>query len=105
MTTPAVQLRTLTCSRCGMDWQRPRQVGQPPKCCPSCASVPAQRRGGGTGGHGDGQARIDPTSPAYRLALATTTYRLAIEEATAALRMGSPALALAALERVAAPGH
>lgn len=47
------------------------------------------------------QATPGPTFEAWSR---VTTYRLAIEEATSALRMGRPDVALAALERVGAPG-
>lgn len=88
-----VSLRTLTCETCGMDWQRPRVRGQQPRRCPPCAA-----------NHGQLKAkRLDTNTAGYRLTLAVTNYRLAIEEATAALLLGKNAEALEALRRVQAP--
>lgn len=91
-------METLTCGRCGSDWQRHRVRGTKPRTCPECkvARIP----GALTAGRG-----LNTTTPGYRMALAVTTYRLAIEEATGALRLGRPDEALAALERVAAPAR
>lgn len=88
----AVPLVVLTCGRCGMDWQRVAVRGRPPRLCPSCKTT-------------SGGRRIDTNTAGYRVALAVTNYRLAIEEAAAALRLGKNADALAALDRVQAPAR
>jgi hypothetical protein len=100
---------TLTCTRCGSDWQRPVQPGRRPRLCPDCAPHPEPRRRAPrprpvrTTPPSVKAKRLDTTTPGYRLARDITTYRLAIEEATSALKIGRPHDALAALERVAAP--
>jgi hypothetical protein len=92
-----IVLQILTCRQCGTDWTRPRARGGLPIRCPDCAAQP-RPPSASVKAH-----RLDTSSPGYKLALALTGYRLAIEEATAALRIGRPRDALAALERVEAP--
>ncbi|GAC1528975.1 MAG: hypothetical protein NVS3B1_20420 [Marmoricola sp.] len=88
----------LTCVQCGMQWERPRRSGARPTRCPDCAAARREKRPTGLSYN----KRLDTTAPGYRLALAVTNYRLAIEEATAALRLGRIREALIALERVSA---
>lgn len=96
-----MQTRVATCTRCGLDREVPIRRGPAPRLCPDCGGVrvPRPRRPRGP----NNLAADRP--PAYRLALAVTDYRLAIEEATTALRMGRAQVALAALERVEAPAR
>jgi hypothetical protein len=103
-------VETLTCTRCGCDWQRTLRRGTKPRTCDECKSVRRPRRRvvrvpAPRNPLAASARRMDPTTPGYRLALSITTYRLAIEEARAALRIGRPAEALAALDRVQAPGR
>lgn len=91
-------VETLTCGRCGTDWERVRCTGPKPSTCPECPRIPQQR-----------QPRplpaLNSTTAAYRVAAAAVDYRLAIELATSALRLGRPTDALAHLEAVAAPAR
>lgn len=80
-----------------MQWERPARGGKPPRHCPECITIPVQRN------RPQRVVRIDPTTVNYRNAFALVTYRLAIEEATCALRLGRVAEALARLEQVEAP--
>lgn len=78
---------TIACSMCTRPWQRP--AGMADKRCPSCAA----RRG------------TPYRSPGEQLATDVTRYRLAIEQATQALRSGMPDAALRVLLTVEAPGR
>lgn len=87
--------QTISCISCGKAW-----IVLPPVpdvvVCRLCTldrkSVPPPR-------HGQGQAG----SPNYRLALETTTMRLAIEEARSAILLGKYQEAVDALDRAKAP--
>lgn len=83
----AQQAVTMRCSTCTRPWQRP--AGMTEKRCPPCAA----RRG------------AVYRSPSEQLAVDVTRYRLAIEEATDALRSGMPGAALRVLLTVEAPGR
>lgn len=89
----------LTCIACGLTFARPSTRGQRPRRCPECRPlhVAEQKR--------SRVNRLDTNTAGYRLSLAVTTYRLAIEEAACALRLGRAAEALAALDRVQAPAR
>ena len=78
---------TVACSMCTRPWQRPE--GMVEKRCPSCAA----RRG------------TPFRSAGEQLAADVTRYRLAIEEATRALRSGMPDAALRVLLTVEARGR
>lgn len=88
MTAAAAVTSTLLaeCDRCGMMWRR-RSKAHNARICPEC---------------GGGAPHVEPT-PGERLAIAVTDYRLAIELATAALRLGRTRDALAYLEAIEAP--
>lgn len=109
MTADLASTETLTCSACGFDWQRRLARGVKPIRCPDCQSASRKRRARSVvitprlPKPRDSRSTMDPAG--LRLAAAVTTYRLAIEEATSALRLGRPKDALAALERVAAPAR
>jgi hypothetical protein len=81
------QAVTIACSMCTRPWQRPE--GMVEKRCPSCA----RRRG------------TPYSSAGEQLAVDVTRYRLAIEEATQALRAGMVQAALRVLLTVEAPGQ
>ena len=86
-------MQTLACRRCGMQWEREVQRGPNPHTCPSCKPM-----------RGIPGARRTPRRlGTYEVHAAVVKYRLAIEMATAALRLNRKADALAALESVVAP--
>ncbi len=64
--------RRYECRRCGLVAYTKSMTGRVPLYCPLCRPRVAKR--GGAGG-------VDVDTPAYRLALATTTLRLGIESA------------------------
>lgn len=64
--------RRYECRRCGVVAYAESRTGRMPVYCPLCR--PRVKKRGGTGG-------VDIDTPAYRLALATTTLRLGIEQA------------------------
>lgn len=82
-----MHVQTLTCTKCGFDFEWVMTRANGPKRCPDCAGSAPR-----------------PTLH-YVLAANAVNYRIAIEMATAALRMGKPAVALAALEQVEAPAR
>jgi len=71
MSAPSAQ-RRYECRRCGLVAFTKSLTGRVPLYCPLCRPRVAKRGGGGG---------FDPDTPAYRLALATTTLRLGIERA------------------------
>lgn len=71
MTDPASQ-RLYECRSCGLLSVTESMTGRVPLYCPLCRPRVARR--GGAGG-------VEVDTPAYRLALATTTLRLGIESA------------------------
>lgn len=83
----------LDCRRCGMQWERPKIGGNKPHYCPDCARAV---------GSLTSTARTQPRRELgdYNMAAQLVAYRLAIEIAASALRMGNPRVALAALEDV-----
>lgn len=84
--TPVV----LTCRRCGMQWDHLVRGGTTPLDCPDCRRGPRRP--------------APEASPAQmHLIRSVVEYRLAIELATAALRLGRTRDALQHLEDVAAP--
>lgn len=102
----APSVETLTCSRCGSDWNRALVRGAKPHLCPECKKTPIpQQRASRAVRRGNARTSGMESTPGYRLALAVTSYRLIIEEAASALRLGRAADALAALERAAAPAR
>lgn len=88
--------KTTNCGRCGFDfiWYGSHHL-KVPEVCPDCRKAI----------HGTGRARIGRGDGQYDLALAVTTYRLAIEMATALLRTDRALLALQVLEEVQAPAR
>jgi len=106
MTAALAAVEVLTCGRCGCDWTRRRKNGPKPLLCPQCPPEPPPpaaviRTGGGV--RNVAAPGVDVSTAAYRVAASAVTYRLAIEQATALLRLGRHAEALAVLERVEAP--
>lgn len=98
MSAPAWQpMRLNECARCGFTFGHPDEgnSSRGPRLCQSCRLTPAPRHA-----HG-----INPGTAGYRLALAATELRLAVEQARAALRMGRPDVALAVLEHHEPPGQ
>lgn len=90
----AVRTETLPCRGCLNEWQRPVGRGRKPHYCPACAALPPP-------------PRLIPTQRerAAGLALASrlTTYRLGIEIAASAIRLGKYDEALAALDAAINP--
>ena len=86
-------VQTLDCRRCGMQWEREVQRGSNPHTCPTCKPMRGVR------GPGTRTRRLGT----YDAHATVVRYRLAIEMATAALRMNRRGKALAALESVQAP--
>jgi len=85
-------MSTRTCKQCGFDFTQITRGGRRHyclECRPSKRPAPRGLRNKPSG-----------ESPGYRLALAVTDLRLAVEIAATALRTGRPAVALAALEKV-----
>ena len=68
--------RRYDCRKCGLTAYTQSMTGRVPLYCPLCRPRVAKR--GGAGG-------VDTDTPAYRLALSTTTLRLGIERARRAL--------------------
>lgn len=97
MTTTAaawMPMRLCTCARCGFTFGHPSLVGRRPRLCQQCRLVPEPKPGA-----------FDPATPGYRVLLALTDARLAIEQARALLRLGRTDVALAVLDHVQAPGQ
>lgn len=91
MPTAAVRTQVLTCARCGLSWRRTVTRGVPPSTCADCKPLPGTAK------------RIDTSAPGYRLALAVTGYRLVIEQAKGALRLGRVREALDILDAADPP--
>lgn len=92
--TTAAALQTLTCTRCGSDWQRPVAGGPRPRFCPDCRPLAIVNREDRKAKN-SARALIPPAAdPWPRVA----TYRAAINHAIGALRTGRTAEALAVLE-------
>jgi hypothetical protein len=87
-------MQTLSCARCGSDWQREPVKGRPPKDCPDCATLPAHER------LTIDVRELDPVG--VQIARSITNYRLAIELARSAIRIGKVSEALAALDAAVA---